>query len=231
MRVKYYITTLRQMKFNKSFVLFLLIVILVFTILFNIYYRSLKPTIKSLTEDQVKILALKTSNNAVKNVVKGIKYNDLMTLEKDNNGKITSLSANVEKMNEISSDVVLSIQEEFEKYNENYIRLPVSSFTGMSILSGHGIRLKIKTLPLGISSAKFISTFDKSGINQTRHKITLEISTKIETIAPLFTDTYEYKNEIVIAETVIMGDIPSSYYDIQGISDIKLKDTLDMVEN
>lgn len=231
MRVKYYITTLRQMKIQKSFVLFFLFLIFVIILMFNIYYKSIKPTIKLLSEEQAKIVALKSNSSAVKNSVKGIKYSDLIIVEKDSNGKISSLVANVEKMNEISSEVILKTQEELENLEENYIKVPIGTFTGVNILGGHGIKFKIKTLPTGISSAKFVSTFDKAGINQTRHRIMLEVSTQVEILAPFFTGVQEYKNEIAIAETVIVGDIPTTYYDIQGVEDLSKKETLDVLEN
>lgn len=231
MRAKYYMTTLRQMKIQKSFVFFVILVILIVILMLNIYYRSVKPTIKTLSEEHAKILALKSCTNAVKSTVKGVKYSDLIIIEKNSEGKITSLSANVEKMNEISSDVILKTHEELENLEESYIKVPIGTFLGIDILGAHGMQLRVKTLPSGVCLADFYSTFDNAGINQTRHKIILEISTQVEVIAPFFTGVQEYKNEIPIAETVIIGDIPSTYYEIDGITDMTKKEALEMIGN
>lgn len=230
MRLKYYLTTIRQMRLNKSFVLFVVLVIAVSIIFTSIYYKSIKPTLKTLSEVSVKSLALKSCNQAVKNSIQGIEYEDLITMQKGDNGKIIALSANVSKLNEISNQVVIDTQKEIEKSSIDYIKMPLGSFLGVDILAGHGFKIKLNTLPTGICTAKFKSTFDKAGINQTLHRITLIVSVKLRTLAPFFSDIQEYTNEIAIAETVIVGDTPSTYYDIQGITDLTSKDTLEMVE-
>lgn len=80
--------------------------------------------------------------------------------------------------------------------------------------------MNIKTIPAGNVKTEFKSTFESSGINQTKHRISLEITTNIKVIAPFYTDTQEYINTIMIAETVIVADIPSTYLDMQGIQNL-----------
>ena len=230
MRLKYYKTTIRQMKLNKSFVLFFIMVITVLIITSSIYNKSLKPTLKNLSETSVKILAQKSCNIAVKNSIEGTTYDDLIKTEKDDNGKITSLIANVEIMNKIANDVVINTQAELEKSTNNYIKVPLGTVIGLSIFNGYGIKIKLNTVPAGICNATFKSTFDKAGINQTRHRILLLVTTQIRTIAPFFTDVQEYTSEIVIAETILLGDTPTTFYDIQGINDLQIKDTLDTLQ-
>ena len=230
MRFKYYLTTIRQMKFNKSFVLFVIVTILSTIIFSIIYYKNIKPTLKTLSEVNVKTLALKSCNKAVRDSIQGIKYEDLITMQKGNDGKIITLSANVSKMNEISNLVVENTQKEIEKSSVDYISMPIGSFFGLDILAGHGIKLKLNTLPTGICSAEFKSSFNNAGINQTLHRITLVIDVRLQTIAPFFSDVQNYTNEIAIAETVIVGDIPSTYYEIQGITDLTQKDALETLQ-
>lgn len=230
MRLKYYLTTIRQMRIKKSFVL-LLIMIILFTIIFTIiYYKNVKPTLKTLSEMSVKSLALKSANQAVRNSIQGINYEDLINMQKGNDGKIISIFANVVKMNEISNQVVINTQEEIEKASIDYIKMPLGSFLGIDILAGHGVKFKLNTLPTGICTAEFKSTFDNAGINQTLHRINLVVNVELQTIAPFFSDIQTYTNEIAIAETVIVGDTPSTYYEIQGIADLSQKDALEVIQ-
>ena len=60
----------------------------------------------------------------------------------------------------------------------------------------------------------FKTDFEDAGINQTRHRIYLEVNTKVKVVIPLTTDTKEVKAEIPICETVIIGDVPNSYINI-----------------
>lgn len=231
MRLKYYIITIRQMKMNKSFVFFLTSFLISLLIIFLIYNKSLKPTLESLSNTNAKNIAQKCSNKAVSESIAGVKYDDLVDLKKDENGKITAVIANTQKMNEISNKVVEITQKEIENTKDNLVKVPLGSFLGFSILSGHGIKINIKTLPDGTCSAKFKSSFEDAGINQTIHKIYIEVTTDIETIAPFFSDTEKYVNEIAVLEVVLIGDIPTTYYEIQGVTDLKEKDTLDVLGN
>lgn len=231
MRLKYYSTTIRQMKVNRSFVLFVVMLLTIIIIFTFIYHKNVKPTLKTLSEANAKALALKSSNQAVKNSIQGIKYDDLITVEKDEDGKIRTLSANVSKMNEISNQVVMDTQNEIENSSINYIKIPIGTFFGVTIFGGHGLQVKLNTLPTGICKADFKSVFEKAGINQTMYKITLVITVQVRTIAPFFSDIQEYSNEVAIAETIIVGDTPSTYYDIQGITDLTQKDTLNMTDS
>ena len=230
MRLKYYLLTLRQMNFNKSFVFFFIVFLVTLIISTSIYNKSLKPTLETLSKENAKVIALKSSNEATKEAIENISYEDLVTINKDNSGKITTITSNVSKMNQISNMAILSTQERIEKSDSN-IRVPIGAFIGLNIFSGEGVKVKIKTLPTGVCKANFKSSFDKAGINQTRHKITLIITVEVSTVAPFFTEVEEYVNEIPIAETVIVGDIPNTYYDINGVNNLETKDTLDMIDS
>ena len=139
MRLKYYSTTIRQMKVNRSFVLFVVMLLTIIIIFTFIYYKNVKPTLKTLSEANAKALALKSSNQAVKNSIQGIKYDDLITVEKDEDGKIRTLSANLSKIEEISKQVVMDTQNESENSSINYIKIPIGTFFGVTIFGGHGL--------------------------------------------------------------------------------------------
>lgn len=219
------------MKINKSFVLFLIMLLTILGVIYLLYNKSLKPTLKTLSDTNAKTIAQKCSNEAVKESIVNIKYTDLIDIQKNDNGEITAVIANTQKMNEISSKVIEKTQEEIENTKDNFVKVPLGSFFGLTILGGHGVKINIKTLPDGTCSAKFKSSFEKAGINQTIHKIYIEITTDIETIAPFFSDTKSYINEIIVSEVVLVGEVPTTYYEIQGISDLKEKDTLNITGN
>lgn len=223
MRLKYYLITLRQMKIKKSFVLFFIILITTMLICICIFNKNIEPVLKALCEENARSIALKSSNMAVRESIEGIKYEDLMTVQKDYNGKINALTANVMIMNTISNKVTTRTEEEINKNKESNITIPIGSFVGSKLLGGYGKEIDIKTIPVGSVKAEFKSTFESSGINQTKHKISIEIITEIKVIAPFYIDTQEYINSIIIAETVIVGDTPSTYFDMQGIENITEK--------
>lgn len=216
MRLKYYKLTLRQMGVKKPFVFFFFLVFVITCVLIYVFNKNIEPTMKILCESNASTVALTCTNNAVYEYIQDIKYDDLVTVQKDEKNKVTALVANVMEMNKISTKVTTKVQEELLKNEESNIILPVGSILGMKTFGGYGPRIKVKTIPSGAVSAKFKSEFVSTGINQTRHSIVLEVSTYIRVLAPFFTDLQTYVNDITVAETVIVGDIPTSYYDIDG---------------
>lgn len=74
------------------------------------------------------------------------------------------------------------------------------------------------------------SNFETAGINQTKHSLILEVIAQVRVLAPFVSEIEEYKNSIVIAETIIVSDTPSSYYNITGVEDFSQKDTLEFLE-
>lgn len=224
MRFKYYKLTLRQMSLKKPFVFFITVIVtmLIFSLVIN---SNLKPTIKSLCEVSAKSIALAATNKAIEDNISNIKYTDLISFQKDVNGKVTTLNANVVLMNKLKSSIATSILHELNNYQEGEIQIPLGSFFGMKLIGGYGPKIKIKTIPVGDINVSFKSEFENAGINQTKHRIYVEVSTGVKILAPFYTDEQIYTEDITVAETIIVGDTPSQYYNINGLD---VKDALNI---
>ena len=68
---------------------------------------------------------------------------------------------------------------------------------------------------MGSVNASFASEFTSAGINQTRHRILINTSVYISVMLPTGSAGTEVISEAVIAETVIVGDVPDSYTNIE----------------
>ena len=62
--------------------------------------------------------------------------------------------------------------------------------------------------------------FSQHGINQTVHKIYLEVTCKVSIASQYDSIEGETTNQILMAETMIVGQIPSSYYNFDGLQPI-----------
>lgn len=216
MRLKYYRLSLRQMKFKKSFVFFLIFVLVI--LLLSIFItKKIEPQIKTLCETRARSIALSTTNEVVNSHIKNITYDTLVDIKKNDQGKVIALTADVMEMNRLSNLVSSDVQKKLNELKDSYIKLPLGSMLNFGIFSGYGPSIKIKVVPTGNVSAKFKSEFEQAGVNQTRHKIYLEVSTKVRVIAPFNVGSQEYVNDITVAETIIVGDTPGSYYYINGL--------------
>ena len=177
--------------------------------------NSLTPTIKVLAETKAEELANRSINKSVAEIIKDeVNYSDLMNTKVDNEGKITMIESNTVMMNKVASDVALRIQEELKQVKTTTSYIPIGTALGSPILAKYGPQLKVIIEPIGTVYVNFKTDFEDAGINQTRHRIYLEVNTKVKVVIPLTTDTKEVKAEIPICETVIVGDVPNSYINI-----------------
>ena len=69
-------------------------------------------------------------------------FDELFTIEKDNDGNVIMIKSNIVKINEIISDVPNRIQQEIDKRGKENVEIALGSLTGIRILSGIGPRNK-----------------------------------------------------------------------------------------
>lgn len=229
MRLKYYMITLRQMNLKKSFVFLAILSIFIISI-FTMLYKNVKPALEFLCNANAKSIALKSTEKVVNQYIGTINYEDLVNIQKNKDGTVQSINANVITMNKLASDIVANIQTELESRHFGNITVPIGSIMGTKFFGGYGPKIKIKTITTGSISVEFKSSFDSAGVNQTRHRIVAQITTYARTISPIRTDTQEYVNDLTVAETIIIGNVPSTYYNITGIEDLGKKEVLDILE-
>ena len=89
----------------------------------KIVLDAISPIFEALCEDKAKSIATIISNNEATNVMKDHTYDELFTIEKDNDGNITMIKSNVIQMNEIISDVPNKIQEDIDKRGRENIEI------------------------------------------------------------------------------------------------------------
>lgn len=229
MRFKYYKLTLRQMKLKKAFVFFLLTFLISYFCIY-MFNEKIEPSLKTVCNSNAKKIAFKSSNDAVLDCIQNIQYDDLITLEKNSENKVTVLNANVAQINKLVSEISYKIHKNIEKNKESKIKLPLSEVFSMRIIGARGPKIKVYTLVEGNVEVNFKSKFEEAGINQTNHTLYVEIVTNIETIAPLFSETSTYTNNIMIAQTVIVSDTPNTYYNIKGVDNIDTRSILNKKE-
>ena len=87
--------------------------------------------------------------------------------------------------------------------------------------------MKIQISPIGNVETDLKTEFTSQGINQTLHQIYLDITCNVSILTPFNSTTEEIKNQILIAESIIVGEIPSSYYNFNGTDN---KDALEVIE-
>ena len=89
------------------------------------------------------------------------------------------------------------------------------------MLSEVGPKINIKLSTSGNVETNLKSEFKTAGINQTLHQIYLEIKCQIIILTPYDTVSEDIVNYVLIAESIIVGEIPSSYYNLNDSSTLR----------
>ena len=205
-----------------------IIVILIIAILFaNAIINAINPIIDTLCKDKAKSIATIISNEKATEVMANYEYEDLMTIYRDSNDNITMIKANIIPINKIISDVAVKIQNALNEEGSQDLYVRLGSFTGTKILSGSGPKIPVKISTVGNVVTDFRSEFSSAGINQTLHRVYLQVDCTVSIVTPYDSIQETISNQVILIENVIVGTVPNTYYNIEGVNKDNL---LDIVE-
>jgi len=154
-------------------------------------------------------------------------YADLMNMTKDEQGNIKMISANVILVNKIISDIPILIQKELDKIENNKFYIRLGTFTGSKLLAGRGPNVEIKMSAIGNIETDLKSEFTEAGINQTIHRIYLEVKCNVIILTPFNSIQGQIVNQVLLAEGLIVGNTPNTYYNLEGINKDNMIDVIE----
>ncbi len=203
---------LRFKKLRKVF-LFSLTVFILTVVLFEV---QAIPFTKKCVNKQAKSISSKIIGSTVNKVIGNLNYtyDDLSVINYSDKGEINSISSNTVKINKIKSNTINKIQDELDKEKTYKFSLPLGSFTDITLLSTLGPDIEINFILTGSVNCKIKNSFESAGVNQTLHHIYLVVNTEIITLSPEYSEKIKFSTDYEIAQTVIVGSIPSTYADI-----------------
>ena len=220
-KVKAHITSVKKKKFT-LYILLSIILLVLLTLYFN---YIVNPIILNTSESKVRSLTLKAINSAVSEVVSdSALYNELVTITTNDEGDVSLITANSILINRLSKELAKIAQGKIENIGQQGVMVPLGTFSGMPILVGRGPDVKIRLLPIGSIACNFESEFTSAGINQTHHRIYVNIESKVTMILPVENRTITNIVQVLICESIIIGKIPSTY-----LNSSQLQDMLDLI--
>ena len=202
---------------NKRKIVKILIILVIAIVVARTVLLSVTPIIDERCKTTAKSIATKISNEQATIVMSNYTYEDLINIIKDENGNIKMIGTNIISVNEIISDIPIKIQEELEKSENNNFNIRLGSFLGSKLFSGMGPDINIKIQLDGSVETDLKSEFTSQGINQTLHRIYLDVVCKVSILTPFQVISEEIKNQVLLVEGIIAGEIPDSYYNLEGL--------------
>lgn len=147
---------------------------------------------------------------------RGVDYSDFVTITRNEAGEITALSADMARLNLLRAELSAHLLERLED-GQLELTIPVGSLLPLEPTWARGPELHLRALALGTASAEFESEFTSAGINQTRHRLWLELSVPVTVLLPGGGEELTVDSRLCVAETVIVGQVPQTWFQTGGL--------------
>lgn len=197
----------------RIFLRVMILAVLGAAVAFLVFRSRFRDVIQELAQTQVKNTTSDLTNDAIaKQIADGvIQYDRIVYFEKDLDGRITALKTNIGEINRLKTDILNIINDEILALDTSDIGVPLGSVFLPELFSGKGITIPIRILAIRNSDASFSSSFTQAGINQTLHQLTMEVCVDVTVLVLGQTSSFNVKSEVVIAQTIIVGEVPSTF--------------------
>ena len=174
---------------------------------------SFRPMVETINAYQCHEAVVRIINSAVlAELERGeADYAKFVTLSTNKDGEVISIESNVTNINKLKTMIAERVEREIERLSSVSIEIPIGTLSGVQLLHGKGFNVGMSVVPLGYATTTIVSEFTEAGLNQTLHRIIIEIDAEVDAIIPGFSTRVPVSTSIIAAETVIVGRVPDAY--------------------
>ncbi len=194
-----------------------LLLLLLLLALFLLIDRNFRPLVFSLAEARSAAMASQVLSGALAEATQdGVTYEDLMNVKMDQNGQVALLSANTMAMNRLATRAGDAALRRLNNMSSERVTVPLGAVLGTTLFSGSGPGVPVSIVPIGSIFTDFATEFEACGINQTRHKVYLQVTANIRIVIPTGAKTTQVSANMLVAESIIVGRVPEGFvgYDL-----------------
>ncbi len=172
--------------------------------------------IRDTAETAVKAKAAYIINNAIiaETTRNNVTYDSLVSFEKDKSGQITAIKTNTTEINRLKSRLSLVAVNALEELDSVGFEIPLGTILGSELAAGKGPHVPVHILPVGTVETKVKNSIVSAGINQSLHRILINVRVEIVVVTAATRKPAFVETEVCVAETVVVGNVPGYYADI-----------------
>ncbi len=211
--IKKYSRRVRRRRFFRRALLLLLLLLALFLLI----DRNFRPLVFSLAEARSAAMASQVLSGALAEATQdGVTYEDLMNVKMDQSGQVALLSANTMAMNRLATRAGDAALRRLNNMSSERVTVPLGAVLGTTLFSGSGPGVPVSIVPIGSIFTDFATEFEACGINQTRHKVYLQVTANIRIVIPTGAKTTQVSANMLVAESIIVGRVPEGFvgYDL-----------------
>lgn len=175
----------------------------------------------SFAEARIMELVTRVMNDSVLEIAKenAQLFDDMITAERMGEN-VYVMRSDPLTMNIIAASCTEKAQDRLSELGEQGIRIPIGTLTNIPFFAGAGPDVQVKFMPVGSIKSEFFSSLTASGINQTLYRVAIRLSCTINLIMPTINETIYASTDVIICESVIVGDVPQVYTDVANEEDM-----------
>lgn len=194
-------------------VVWLSVILILFFVAAALIVVRMRPMVTRLTESRTTNRVNRIVADAVSEAVQSgqVDCSGLITFEKDSSGKVTALRSNMSEFNRLQSLISDTVLDRLSEMTASDLSIPLGTLTGSNLLAGRGPYIRVRTQSIGSATAKLRNALTAAGINQTKHQVLLDVEVYVTVLLPGFVTSVQVNNELCVAETVIVGNVPETY--------------------
>ena len=191
-------------------------VLLALSVLITVCFYKMRPVVLRYAESAAETLLLDASNKAILDILneQGVSYNDIVTLSRDETGRVTSLETDIVKINSLKSLISNRLSEIIagKEYYDLYI--PLGTFFSSVYTSGYGPKMHFKMQLTATARVNFSHEFKAAGINQVLHIVTVDMDIGGSLVITGYSGGISVSNEAIAAQTIIVGAVPDAFTNV-----------------
>lgn len=209
-----------------SFLVILIFIIVVLNIIIVFFDKRVMPAITEMATIMAKSQTLNIINEkSVEILSKEFNYDQMIKIQKNNEGNIILVQADTIKLNYLAAKLSTECNKELSEMKNSEIKVPLGWLSDKSVFYNLGPKITMGIEPMGNMSTSYESKFESAGINQTRHKIYLNVNAKIRLKLPMRNQDIEVTTQVPVSDTIIVGKIPNNTLGFPTNDNSKSQDT------
>lgn len=200
------------------FLISLFCVLLSILLFFNLYVN---PIIITISEAKIQSITAQSVSSAVQTVINNTNmYDEIIEIKTDTEGNITAFQVKSVIINRLAREIGKVAQQNLQLTGSEGVDIPLGTLTGVPFLVGTGPDLYFKVQPIGTLTSSFNSEFMSAGINQTNHRIYMNVQASVNMVLPTASRTIKTNTQILVCESIIIGKVPDTYLNSTSLDEM-----------
>lgn len=201
---------------ENAFLIKITAVLLAVSVILSIVFYKMRPVILKYAESAAETLLLDASNRAILDILneQNISYNDIVTLSREESGRVTSLETDIVKINSLKSLISNRLSEIIAGKEYYDLNIPLGTFFSSVYTSGYGPKIHFKMQLTATARVNFSHEFKSAGINQVLHIVMVDMNISGSLVITGYSGGISVSNSAMAAQTIIVGTTPDAFTNV-----------------